>query len=289
MKPLPKKKDGISYIYALIDPRINKVRYVGEAVNPSGRLAVHLTGSQVNDKETYRARWVRKLISLSLKPRMVVLETCSLDIWQDREKWWISYYRKLNGSLMTNSTDGGEGWHGMHHSEKSKARFSEWQTGRRLTPEHRKNLSSARKGHLVSAETREKQRIGNLGKIMTPEQRGRMSSSKKESMSRLSKEERRKITEKARASISPKRSGLSSVYRGVCKPKKQSWLANIRIPGGNIKYLGAYPTEIGAASAYNGAARELYGEKAILNIIPGGEVLELRAPKGNRQPRVRKP
>ena len=121
MKPLPPKLPGVSYIYGLVDPRINKVRYVGEALYPTGRLAAHFSAPELA-KTTYRAKWVGKLFRLGLRPRMVVLEKCDVAVWQARETWWIAYYRRLNGNLMTNATDGGEGWHGMKHSEAERSR-----------------------------------------------------------------------------------------------------------------------------------------------------------------------
>jgi hypothetical protein len=65
--------------------------------------------------------------------------------------------------------------------------------------------------------------------------------------------------------------GKSSKYKGVCKfqPKgrrKIKWMASIG-KDGKKKTLGYYDTEIAAAHAYNQAAKELFGEFALLNDI----------------------
>lgn len=55
----------------------------------------------------------------------------------------------------------------------------------------------------------------------------------------------------------------TSKFKGVCWHKQhQKWYA--RIAG---KSLGLYPTEILAATAYNDAARRIFGEFARFNII----------------------
>lgn len=55
-------------------------------------------------------------------------------------------------------------------------------------------------------------------------------------------------------------------YKGV-HPSGRGWTA--RIGGGkNSHYVGQFNTEIAAAAAYNRAAREIYGEFAILNPVP---------------------
>ena len=65
----------------------------------------------------------------------------------------------------------------------------------------------------------------------------------------------------------PSKSGSSSKYKGVCRPKKSNkWFASIR--KNNVVYsLGSYDNEIEAAKAYNKKAMELYGEFACVNEI----------------------
>jgi AP2-like factor (euAP2 lineage) len=62
-----------------------------------------------------------------------------------------------------------------------------------------------------------------------------------------------------------------SGYKGVRLDKKTGrWQANIYIDGVK-RYLGMYNTAEEAAAAYNWAAREVYGEGAVLNDVPMGD------------------
>lgn len=61
------------------------------------------------------------------------------------------------------------------------------------------------------------------------------------------------------------RKGTASKYKGVCFFKKQKkWVARIGI-NDKHKYLGSFTCEKEAALAYNKAAKEIFGEFALLN------------------------
>ena len=65
----------------------------------------------------------------------------------------------------------------------------------------------------------------------------------------------------------PKRSGLTSIYKGVrWKPRQNKWEANITYNSKCI-YLGQFELETEAAIAYNKAAVELHKEFAVINNI----------------------
>ena len=94
-------------IYALLDPRTNDVMYIGKAVNPSQRLYMHLYSSGY--KKSYKYEWMRELKNEGYIPALQILEVVSSDKWQEREKYWISYYRDLPDSKLLNICKGGEG------------------------------------------------------------------------------------------------------------------------------------------------------------------------------------
>jgi group I intron endonuclease len=93
-----------TFIYGLIDPRINELRYIGKSNEPERRLWDHL---HTNDK-THKTNWFGNLKQDGFKPELVVLEEIYEHLWQDAEIWWIAYMKAL-GANLTNHGAGGEG------------------------------------------------------------------------------------------------------------------------------------------------------------------------------------
>lgn len=94
------------YIYALVDPRTDEVRYVGATIDVTRRYRAHLTHQL--DRDTPRAAWLNELLALGLKPELLVIEESSAGSWPERETFWILSYRAA-GCDLTNISDGGVG------------------------------------------------------------------------------------------------------------------------------------------------------------------------------------
>lgn len=109
------------YIYALVDPRDDAVRYVGATTNPKKRYAEHMYEN--NRREIYKHRWVTKLRADGLRPQMIILEENPID-WAEAERRWIAHYRAA-GARLTNLTDGGEGTLGYNPPAETRQRMSE--------------------------------------------------------------------------------------------------------------------------------------------------------------------
>lgn len=117
------------YIYKLIDPITNEIRYVGKTINLKRRLRAHITRSK--NKKHHTACWIQSLIKKGEHPIIEVIEECSEDNWQEREIYWIQEYRKLHD--LTNLLNGGEGgatygrlgtpWSEKQRINNRKARF----------------------------------------------------------------------------------------------------------------------------------------------------------------------
>jgi hypothetical protein len=91
-------------IYTLSDPRDNQVRYVGKTDNPERRLVMHLRDKDI----CHRTNWLRELTTNGLEPILTIIETVEEgQSWEEREIYWISYYRSI-GCKLTNGTDGGD-------------------------------------------------------------------------------------------------------------------------------------------------------------------------------------
>lgn len=100
------KSCEISYIYGLIDPRNDEIRYIGKTVNSKTRLSGHITESKDIEVVNYRVKWIRKLISLGLKPKIIFLRTCSS---HEYEKYETEYIRIYSNNRLTNSDETGQG------------------------------------------------------------------------------------------------------------------------------------------------------------------------------------
>lgn len=94
------------YIYALIDPRNNYVRYIGKANNPKERYKNHNNASR--DKNTHKRNWINNLRKSNLKPELIILDEVSIDDWKYWERFYI-YLFKSYGFDLLNYTTGGDG------------------------------------------------------------------------------------------------------------------------------------------------------------------------------------
>ena len=96
----------LAYIYGLIDPRNNEIRYIGKTINPDSRLESHLLESKNTNIKNYRVKWLRKLTRLELKPKIIFLKTCPSD---EFEKYETEYIKIYSNNRLTNSDETGQG------------------------------------------------------------------------------------------------------------------------------------------------------------------------------------
>lgn len=88
---------------------------------------------------------------------MKVLEEATSHNWQERERFWILYFRSI-GTRLTNATDGGDGVVGLKHSDKTKALMRQLCKGRIVNPEIGRKVGAALKGRSLSEEHKAKLR-----------------------------------------------------------------------------------------------------------------------------------
>lgn len=139
----------ITFIYALIDPRTDEIRYIGKTVSPKRRLREHKN----QRSGAYCSAWVASLVEAGYSPAMRILEAIPNSDGAEAERWWIAEGNNLDWRL-TNLTDGGDGAPGM--SDERKQYLSQLFTGRTISDEQRAQISAALQGHAVSDETRQK-------------------------------------------------------------------------------------------------------------------------------------
>jgi len=98
-------------IYALVDPRTSKIRYIGKSCQGLERPNSHLRPFAYNHSRLKHIPvycWIRKLVAYNLKPKIEILLVCeSKQEVATNEKRIISEHR-LTCRLL-NVTDGGDG------------------------------------------------------------------------------------------------------------------------------------------------------------------------------------
>ena len=128
--------DKVTYIYGLVDPRTNELRYVGKTVlTPKRRLESHIRFA--SNGKSYSSKWINSLSKDGLLPECFVIEEIEpLGDWTEAEQFWIAYYRFI-GCRLCNLTDGGEGHSGLIVSQETKEKIK----ARRQEPENKARVS----------------------------------------------------------------------------------------------------------------------------------------------------
>lgn len=94
------------YIYALIDPRNDQVRYIGKANNPEERYTNHFNSAR--DKNTHKRNWINSVRNDGYRPELLILDQVSVSEWVYWEIFYISLFKTLGFDLV-NYTSGGDG------------------------------------------------------------------------------------------------------------------------------------------------------------------------------------
>lgn len=95
----------ITYIYGLVSPEDNRIRYVGKSNCVKSRLSSHVCDSV--RKKTNCALWIKALRHRGLLPEIKVLQIVPEQYWEDSEKEIIANYRGLYQDLL-NMQNGGQ-------------------------------------------------------------------------------------------------------------------------------------------------------------------------------------
>lgn len=95
-----------TFIYELIDPRTNEVRYVGKSNNPIKRLNDHLRNKNHNNQR--KKIWVNELKALGIKPIVNIIDEVSKKEWEYWEILWIQRYKTWGANLLNIHKGGNE-------------------------------------------------------------------------------------------------------------------------------------------------------------------------------------
>jgi len=136
------------YLYYLIDPNTNLIRYVGISYHPDRRLSEHI---HVSSKlKTHKDRWIHNLLIKNQKPIMkIVHESQDKDEILAYEIEHISMYDNL-----TNLTSGGEYFHFTPEVIEKLKRINTGSNNpcykRVWSKDEKQKLSSMRKGRILN-------------------------------------------------------------------------------------------------------------------------------------------
>lgn len=144
-----------TFIYGLVDPRTEEIRYVGQTARGMTRPLYHGRDTVIRKERTYKRNWVKSLKRLGLTYSVKVLEEVSLEKLAEREQYWIAYGRE-QGWPLTNQTEGGPGTKGFQHSCATKKRMSRKRKGASHTAEWMAPAGNARRGKPHSIEAKAK-------------------------------------------------------------------------------------------------------------------------------------
>ncbi len=87
-----------TFIYMLICPIDNQVKYVGKANNVPHRVKDHMLDLRGVSKE--KAEWILELRKAKLKPIVEILDEVSVEDWKYWEAFWMEYFISLGCKLL---------------------------------------------------------------------------------------------------------------------------------------------------------------------------------------------
>lgn len=156
------------FIYGLVDPRTNEVRYIGWATNPKKRFREHI----LSRDKSRKVNWIKQLYNFQMKPELIIIESNVGHNYAEREIYWIAYYRSI-GCDLTNMTNGGDGTLGLVHSDETKEKIrqktigNKRNQGRIHSDEARLNMSDAAKKRGMARSVLEKAWAACRGRNIT--------------------------------------------------------------------------------------------------------------------------
>ena len=139
--------NNIVYIYKLLGDD-KQVRYIGKTTNLKRRLSSHISEAKKNKGKRHILNWIFSILNENKKPIMEIVEICNELNWEEKEKYWIKYYKSIYKNLC-NISEGGKGGSGCRN-------FSDEEINRR-----RQRMSSMFSKHSLE----EKEEIWNMIKL----------------------------------------------------------------------------------------------------------------------------
>lgn len=168
-------------IYGIIHPNYPEtIRYIGKTKKTiNERLNQHIYLSKRNTKRPLNL-WINKLLKQGIKPEIIQIEIIEIENWEEREIFWIKYYRKK--FKLLNLSDGGGSNLNYSPSEETRRKISEsnkgkvgYWNGKKMTEDHKKKISQGGKGKKRSDVTKKNISLSLTGKKLSEEHKSSLS------------------------------------------------------------------------------------------------------------------
>lgn len=127
-----------TYIYSLVNPIDNSIFYIGKSNNPNRRVISHVSSAFREHKNKRKSNLIFEILNAGLYPDVKIIEEIDDSEWEEKERYYISYYRN-NGINLLNKLPGGEhhpDWTGKVHTEETKRKISEANKGKKRIVRH---------------------------------------------------------------------------------------------------------------------------------------------------------
>lgn len=142
----------MKYIYALVDPTNNKIRYIGQTNNLTNRFRQHIKDTG----KSHKVSWIKSLMCKNIKPIMKIIGLYDNHMINSMEMFWINYFKLCNCDLTNHTSGGGQN---TSLSNELKINLSNYWKNR-----YNNGYINPRKGTKHSIETIEKIKLSNIGK-----------------------------------------------------------------------------------------------------------------------------
>lgn len=116
-----------NFIYGVFDPITKELRYIGQTCKGKLRFSRHIKAAQ--HKKQPIACYIKSLLVKNLNPIFEVIEEVSVDLLDETEKFYISYFRFL-GCRLLNLTEGGKTTRGYKMPKEIIERVRKKNTGK---------------------------------------------------------------------------------------------------------------------------------------------------------------
>ena len=131
-------------IYVLRDSVSKEIKYVGKTKQKLyARLSAHKRYAKTTIRPTHTTNWINKVLKSGNNIEIECIEIVNDNNWQDREKYWIKFYKEQNIKL-TNILEGGQGAYGGSNTASFK--------NRKHTDETKKKISIKNKAIIKSKQ-----------------------------------------------------------------------------------------------------------------------------------------